>query len=119
VKTRRTEGCRTFDLIRGIRIDDRQSASSQGYLNKFSGTDLEKILKERGIRTVIATGFAVTGAVLTTASELVVRGLAVVVPVDGVASFNAYAEQYSAWHFVNSPVVAGKVTLTRVDMMKF
>jgi nicotinamidase-related amidase len=91
----------------------------QSYLNKFLGTDLEKILKEKGIQTVIAVGWIANGAVLTTASEFVLRGFKVVVPVDGVSSITAYAEQYTAWHFTNTPIIAGKITLTRTDMIKF
>ncbi len=78
--------------------------------DKFLGTDLEKILKERGIRTVITAGSASHGAVLYTASGAALRGLKVVVPVDGTAADNTYAEQYTAWHLVNAPRVGGQVT---------
>lgn len=78
--------------------------------DKFLRTDLEKILKERGIRTVITAGSASHGAVLYTASGAALRGLKVVVPVDGTAADNTYAEQYTAWHLVNAPRVGGQVT---------
>ena len=32
---------------------------------------------------------------------------------------NLYAEQYTAWHLANAPVIASKITLTKIDMMKF
>jgi len=89
------------------------------FLNKFTGTDLEKVLKDKNIQTVVAMGWAVNGAVLTTSTEVVARGMTVAIPVDAVASFSEYAEQYSASHFMNSPVIAGKITLTKSDMVKF
>ena len=91
----------------------------QSYLDKFLGTDLEKILKEKGIQTVIAVGWIANGAILTTASELALRGFKVVVPVDGVSSLTAYAEQFTAWQLANGPVIAQKITLTTSDMLKF
>ncbi len=87
--------------------------------DKFLGTDLEKILKERGIQTVITVGSASHGAVLYTASGAALRGLKVIVPVDGTAADNTYAEQYTAWHLVNAPRVGGQVTLTKIDLIRF
>jgi nicotinamidase-related amidase len=86
--------------------------------DKFLGTDLEKILKDKGIKTVIVTGTAAHGAVLNTASQAAFRGLKVIVPVDGMSSENTYFEQYTAYHLGNAPGVAQQVTLTRSDMIK-
>ena len=44
-------------------------------VDKFVHTDLEKILKEKGIKTVIVVGTAAHGAVLYTASGAAMRGL--------------------------------------------
>ena len=87
--------------------------------DKFLGTDLEKILKDRGIQTVITVGAATHGAVLYTASGAALRGFKVIVPVDGTAADNAYAEQYTAWHLVNAPRVGAQVTLTKIDLIQF
>ncbi len=87
--------------------------------DKFFGTDLEKILKERGIQTVITVGSASHGAVLYTASGAALRGLKVIVPVDGTAADLPYAEQYTAWHLVNAPRIGAQVTLTKVDLIQF
>jgi nicotinamidase-related amidase len=87
--------------------------------DKFLGTDLEKILKERGITTVIVTGTAAHGAVTYTASAAALRGFKVIVPVEGMSAENTYAEQYTAWHLVNAPRVGAQVTLTRIDMIRF
>jgi nicotinamidase-related amidase len=86
--------------------------------DKFLGTDLEKILKDKGIKTVIVTGTAAHGAVLNTGSQAAYRGFQVVVPVDGMSSENTYFEQYTAYHLANAPGVGQQVTLTRIDMIK-
>ena len=83
--------------------------------DKFVATDLEKILKDHGIKTVVAIGAASHGAVLHTATGSVFRGFDVVVPVDGMAADVAYAEQYTAWDLMNAPRLAGHVKLTAVD----
>ncbi len=54
--------------------------------DKFRNTDLEKILKEKGITTVITVGTASNGAVLYTASGAALRGMNVIVPVDGMSA---------------------------------
>lgn len=87
--------------------------------DKFLGTDLEKMLKERGIKTVIVTGTAAHGAVLHTADEAVFRGYQVVVPVDTISAENLYIEQYVVHHFTIGSRVAHATTVTCVDMIKF
>jgi nicotinamidase-related amidase len=87
--------------------------------DKFVGTDLEKILKDKGIKTVVVTGTAAHGAVLYTGSQAAFRGFKVVVPVDGMSSENTYYEQYTAYQLANAPGVAQQVTLTRIDMIKY
>jgi nicotinamidase-related amidase len=47
--------------------------------DKFFKTDLEKLLKEKGIQTIIATGTAAHGAVLYTATGASIRGYNVIV----------------------------------------
>jgi hypothetical protein len=32
---------------------------------------------------------------------------------------SAYEEQYVAYNFVHAPVVSSKITLTKIDMIKF
>jgi nicotinamidase-related amidase len=87
--------------------------------DKFYGTDLEKILKDKGVQTVIVVGTAANGAVLYTASGAALRGLKVIVPVEGMAAGDPYIEQYTAWHLVNAPRVSAQITLTRMDMIQF
>jgi nicotinamidase-related amidase len=86
--------------------------------DKFMGTELDKILKEKGIKTVIVTGTAANGAVLYTASGAALRGMQVIVPVDGMSAGNVYAEQYVAWNLVNAPRISAVTTLTRSERIK-
>jgi nicotinamidase-related amidase len=88
--------------------------------DKFVNTDLEKMLKDRGIKTVIVAGTAANGAVLHTASEAVLRGFKAVVPVDTMSAENAYIEQYVAYHFIAARGgIAAGTTLTSVGMVKY
>jgi nicotinamidase-related amidase len=88
--------------------------------DKFLNTDLEKMLKDRGIRTVIVAGTAANGAVLHTASEAVLRGFKAVVPVDTMSADNAYIEQYVTYHFISARGgIAAATTLTRVSMVRY
>jgi nicotinamidase-related amidase len=90
--------------------------------DKFVNTDLEKMLKEKGITSLIVVGTLANGGVLQTASDAALRGFKVVVPVDGMSSLNEstlYTEQYTAWHLGSAPVLGGRVTLSKVDMIKF
>jgi nicotinamidase-related amidase len=86
-------------------------------VDKFYGTDLEAYLKSKGVTTVIITGLQAEGAVLGTSIGACLRGFKVIVPVDGTASPELYAEQYVAWHLLNAPAVKGNVQLTRTDLI--
>ena len=87
--------------------------------DKFMNTDLDKILKDKGIKTVIVAGTAAEGAVLNTAAGAALRGYKVIVPVDAASSMLPYSEQYTAWHLGNSPRVGPQVTLTKIDQISF
>ena len=87
--------------------------------DKFRNTDLEKILKDKGITTVITVGTASNGAVLYTASGAALRGMNVIVPVDGMSASDPFADLSTAYTFVNGPSVSAKTTLTKADMIKF
>lgn len=88
-------------------------------VDKFYNTALAKILEDHGVHTVIITGTAANGAVLYTATGAAVRGYQVVVPVDGMSASDLYAEQYTAWHMLNSPGTRNRVTLSKVDLITF
>lgn len=105
------------DVIKDVAPIDGEPSVTSGP-NKFLRTDLDKILKDRGIRTVIAVGTAANGAVLNTVSYAALTGYNVIIPVDGISG-DLYAEQYTAWNMVNAPGVSAKSTLTKSDMIKF
>jgi nicotinamidase-related amidase len=87
--------------------------------DKFRNTELEKMLKDKGITTVITVGTAANGAVLYTASGAIFRGMSAVVPVDGMSSIEAYADLSTVQTFMSAPFVSAKTTLTRSGMIKF
>jgi nicotinamidase-related amidase len=91
----------------------------QASVDKFRNTDLEKFLKDKGVQTVIVTGTAAHGAVLNTATAAVLRGMKVILPVDGVTASDTFTEQYVAWHMTNAPAVGPNTTLTKSDLLKF
>lgn len=83
-------------------------------------TGLQKILKDKGVTTVIPVGVASYGAVLYTGSAAALRGFNVVVPVDGMSSEDLFFDQASAWLLAKGTGGIGpKVTLTTFDMIKF
>jgi nicotinamidase-related amidase len=89
------------------------------FFNKFLNTDLEKILQDKGIKTVILMGAASDGAILYTGTEAFFRHYQTIIAVDAIAGKTAYVDQFSVYQFTVAPVMAGKVTLTRTDMIKF
>ena len=91
----------------------------KSHADKFIHTDLAKILKDKGIQTVIVNGTAANGAVLYTGSGAALRGMKVIIPVDGLSSKNLYAEQFTVWQLAHGPGFGKRITITRSDMIKF
>ena len=91
----------------------------RSFLNKFLNTDLEKILKDKGITTIIVVGLAANGAVIDTSSQAAQKGFGIIVPVDAITATTPYAEQLSVWQLGNAPVISPKITLTKSEMIKF
>jgi len=95
------------------------------FVDKFilgnKDTGLEKMLRDKGITTVVAVGTATNGAVLYTSSAAALRGFNVIVPVDGMSGTGqiVYDEQAVAYTLTHAPVLSPKITLTSVDMIKF
>ena len=88
-------------------------------VDKFHGTELEEILRAKGIQTMILVGTSAHGAVLHTATGAAMRGFRVIVPVDGMSAGDAYAEQYTSWHLVNGPGTRRQTTLTCIDLIRW
>ena len=89
------------------------------FFNKFLGTDLDKILQDKGIKTLILMGAASDGAILYTGTEAFFRHYQTIIAVDAIAGKTAYVDQFSVYQFTVAPIMAGKVILTRTDMIKF
>ncbi|MGA2392898.1 MAG: isochorismatase family cysteine hydrolase, partial [Candidatus Lustribacter sp.] len=87
--------------------------------DKFINTNLDQILKDKGIKTVIVVGAAANGAVLYTGSDAAMRGYKVIVPVDGMSGNSPFAEAYTALQLATGPTVGANVTLTRAAMITF
>lgn len=102
-----------------------------GRADKFFGTDLDKILKDKGIKTVVVTGSAAHGAVLYTTFGANIRGMSAVVAEDGISvgtGAEAFGMTVAEWQLLNEPGFAnptnkpldpGHVTLSRSDLITF
>jgi nicotinamidase-related amidase len=87
--------------------------------DKFINSDLEKTLKDKGIKTVVPMGTQAQTSVLHTGGEAALRGFKVVVPVDAMSSDDLFPELYTAWHLAHAARISDQVTLTRLDMIGF
>lgn len=87
--------------------------------DKFIHSDLEKTLRDKAIRTVVAMGTQAQTSVLHTGAAAALRGFDVVVPVDAMSSDDLFPELYTAWHLANAARIGNKVTLTKADMISF
>ena len=68
---------------------------------------------------MILTGTAAQTTVLHTGAAAALRGMRVVVPVDGMSSNDAFGELYTAWHLASAARIMNQVTLTTVDMIAY
>ncbi len=87
--------------------------------DKFLASDFEKMLKDKGIQTVILNGTAAQSTVLHTGGAAALRGFNVIAPVEGMSSNDAFPELYTAFHLATAARIADRVTLTRVDMISY
>jgi nicotinamidase-related amidase len=112
-----TRTASTSDVIKDVAPLEGEPVVQSGP-DKFFRTDLEKILAERNIENVIVVGTAAHGAVLHTATGAALRGLGVIVPVDGMSASELYPEQYTAWHLANAPASQKQTTITGIDLIR-
>lgn len=87
--------------------------------DKFIKSDFEKMLLDKGIKTVIITGTAAHTTVLHTGGEAALRGFSVIAPVDAMSSNDQFSEAYTAWHLANAARIMNATILTRVDMITY
>jgi nicotinamidase-related amidase len=95
--------------------------------DRFFKTDLDAMLKAKGITTLILTGWKVSGSVTYTSVGATLRGYTVVVPVDASLDSTDYEiaigrfqilHQHSA-NAQNEPLKAAASTLSRTDLITF
>jgi nicotinamidase-related amidase len=87
--------------------------------DKFINTNLDAILKAKGIKTLLIAGSATNNAVLYTVSDATQRGYYAVVPIDCMSSAGPYFDQYVIVQFTAAAGVNDHTTLTRSDMVTF
>ena len=87
--------------------------------DKFINSDLEKTLKDKAIKIVVAMGTQAQTSVLYTGGEAALRGFKVIVPVDAMSSDDLFPELYTAWHLSTAARISNQTTLTRLDMIGF
>jgi nicotinamidase-related amidase len=82
------KGSESAALHQGLLIDPRDILLEKPRFGAFHGTDLELILRSRGIESVIVTGIATNVCCETTAREAVVRDFRVFFLSDGTTTFD-------------------------------
>jgi nicotinamidase-related amidase len=96
--------------------------------DKFQGSELDDLLRDRGVGTLVLVGTAANGAVMYTAFEANLRGYTVAVAVDAISADLEATERFVAWQLLNqpgftnsdnSPLAAQRATLTRTDLVTF
>lgn len=96
--------------------------------NKFTGTNLEDLLKQVKAETLVIVGSAANGAVMYTSFHANTRGFTVVVADDGISSPAAISTQVARYQVLNqpgfinaanTPLADKKVTLSRGDLITF
>jgi len=93
----------------------------------FYNTDLDKVLKAKGIKTTILVGWKVSGSVAYSSVGAAVRGYTVVVPVDTTAASTDYEQIIGFYNILNQrngnmtnqPLKPSAPTLSRTDMIAF
>lgn len=95
--------------------------------DRFYSTELDNVLKAKGITTVILTGWKVSGSILYTSIGATLRGYTVVVPADTTNApadyeipigIYAMLNQVSA-NAANAPLKPKATTLSRSDLITF
>lgn len=95
--------------------------------DRFYNTELDKLLKAKGIATLILTGWKVSGSVTYTSVGATLRGYTVVVPIDASLDATDYEiaiGQYQILHqnssnAANEPLKNRASTLSRTDLITF
>jgi nicotinamidase-related amidase len=95
--------------------------------DRFYNTDLDKLLKAKGVTTLILTGWKVSGSVTYTSVGATLRGYTVVVPVDTSLDATDYEVAIGLYQILhqhssnatNEPLKDRATTLSRTDLITF
>jgi len=95
--------------------------------DRFFRTDLDKLLKEKGIKTLIMTGWKISGSITYTSVAAMAHDYTVVIPMDTTSAGSAYETTIGFYNVLNSgnanlaneALKAKAVTLTRTDLLSF
>jgi len=96
--------------------------------DKFFGTQLDQLLKDRAVENAVVVGSASNGAVLYTTFGLGLRGVTVVVAQDGISAEPEFPTTLTRWQLLNQPgfsnpenkpLAKGFVTLSTTDLITF
>ena len=93
--------------------------------DRFYNTDLDKTLKDKGIKTLILAGWKVSGSVTYTSVGATARGYTVVVPQDASLATTDYETAIGVFQILNQfdanatnePLKTKASTLSRTDMI--
>jgi nicotinamidase-related amidase len=95
--------------------------------DRFYNTDLDRMLKAKGITTLILVGWKVSGSVTYTSVGATLRGYTVVVPVDASLDATDYEIAIGRYQILNQhssnaenePLKNRASTLSRTDLITF
>ena len=115
-------------LVRAEITPQSGDVTIAGRADKFFGTNLEKILQDKGVQNAVVVGSASNGAVLYTVFGLNLRGITVVVAQDGISAEPEFPTTLTRWQLLNEPgftnadnkpLAKGFVTLSTSDLITF
>lgn len=95
--------------------------------DRFYNTDLDKLLKAKGITTLVLVGWKISGSVTYTSVGAMIRDYTVVVPVDTTAATTDYETAIGFYNVLNSgnanltnePLKPKSATLSHTDLIAF
>jgi nicotinamidase-related amidase len=95
--------------------------------DRFYNTNLDEILKAKGITTVILTGWKISGSVVYTSVGATLRGYTVVIPTDASLAATDYEIAIGQYQILNQnsanadnePLKPKASTLSRADLITF
>ncbi|MER1987284.1 MAG: isochorismatase family cysteine hydrolase [Solibacillus sp.] len=99
-----TPGRELYGAVKDIYEENKSRCLSidKTRYSAFAGTNLGILLKERQIDELYLVGVCTDICILHTAVDAYNTGFTIVVPKDGVASFNAAGHEWALGHFANS-----------------